>query len=233
MSSFPTWRRLWLPQTGVFLAVWLLLMVGGRDRLFRDPGTFWHTRLGQIMLAERGPIHGDPFSFTGTAVSTGPSWVPTQWFGECLMALLYQMGGWDVLQLAAVTILAGLYTWIAHRLLAAGLHWALAAAILILCIGAGSSHFHIRPHLATMVFFAVTIAFLIDFEAGRIGLRRLWWLLPIYLLWANLHGGLLGGLVTMALALAGWIAARGIGWPSPVRQWRQIVPLTLLGVAWH
>jgi hypothetical protein len=176
-------------------------------------------------------VRGDPFSFTGADVSPGTTWVPTQWLGECLMALLHRLGGWDALQLAAVTVLAGLYTWVAHRLIRAGLHWSLAVAVMVLCLAAGSSHFHVRPHLATMVLFAATFAWLADFEAGRIGLRRLFWLVPLYALWSNLHGGMLGGLVTLGLALAGWAAARGIGWESPLKRWRQLVPLSLLGGA--
>ena len=34
----------WRAETGIFLGLWLLLMFAGRDRLFRDPGTFWHTQ---------------------------------------------------------------------------------------------------------------------------------------------------------------------------------------------
>ena len=39
-------------ETGIFLALWLFLMVLGQWRLFRDPGTFWHTRVGQIIRGE-------------------------------------------------------------------------------------------------------------------------------------------------------------------------------------
>jgi len=51
----------------------------------------------------------------------------------------------------------------------------------------------------------LTMALLCDFESQRIGPKRLAWLIPGYCLWANLHGGVLGGLATMALVLAGWI----------------------------
>ena len=34
-------NRLLRLEAGFFLGIWLFLMVGGRSRLFRDPGTFW------------------------------------------------------------------------------------------------------------------------------------------------------------------------------------------------
>jgi hypothetical protein len=224
------WRRFARPEAGIFLAVWLLLLVAGQSRLFRDPGTFWHTRVGEIVLDSGQLVHNDPFSFTSRDLKGAPgeSWIPHQWLGEIIMAVLYRLGGWDVLQLVTVTILAGLYTWIAHRLIVAGLHWSLAASIMVLPIAAGASHFHIRPHLATMVFFGTTFAFLLDFEAGRIELRRLFWLVPVYVFWINLHGGMLGGLITIGLALAGWTAFRLLGWDSPVKNARTFGVLTLL-----
>jgi hypothetical protein len=230
-SGLPFWKRLGQPETAIFLVLWLLLMVGGRDKLFRDPGTFWHTRLGLIMLEEHHLIHGDSFSFTVGPTPAGHDWLPHQWLGEWLMGVLYRIGGWDVLHLAAATILAGLYAWIARRLICCGLHWVLAALIMFLTLAAGSSHFHTRPHLATMVFFGTTFAFLADFEAGRKSLAHLFWLVPIYALWSNLHGGMLGGLVTMGLAVAGWTVWRLFGADSPVKSVRDFVALSLLIVA--
>jgi hypothetical protein len=231
LTGLATLQRLARPEAGIFLVLWLLLMIGGRDRLFRDPGTYWHTRLGLKMLDSHQLIYGDPFSFTAGSDARGQNWIPHQWLGECLMGLLYQAGGWDLLHLATATILAALYTWIAHRLIVAGLHWSLAIALMILSFAAGSSHFHVRPHLSTMVFFGMTFAWLADFEAGRKSLRQLAWLVPIYVLWTNLHGGMLGGLFTIALSIAGWVVFRGIGWETPIGTWRVLRDLVLLFVA--
>lgn len=219
--------RFWRAETGIFLGLWLVLMVGGRSRLFQDPGTFWHTVVGQKILASKQLIYADAFSFT----RAGAPWIPHQWLGECTMAALHALGGLDTLLLATVTLLAGLYTWVAHRLIRAGLHWSLAVVVVVLTLAASTSHFHIRPHLGTIVFFGVAYAFLCDFEAGRIGLKQLLWLIPVYLVWTNVHGGMLGGWCTMLLALAGWTGYRLVGWPSPIGHYRQLLPLGLIILA--
>ena len=205
-------KRWWRPETGIFLGLWLLLMIGGRSRFFQDPGTFWHTVVGEQMLQTHALIYEDAFSFT----FAGHRWSPHQWLGECLMALLHRLDGLDTLLLATVTILAGLYTWLAQRLIRAGLHWSLAAVVVGLTVAASSSHFHIRAHIGTIVFLGVTFAFLCDYEAGRASLRRMFWLVPVYLLWTSIHGGMLGGLATMGFALAGWCGYRVLGRASPV-----------------
>src|SRR5438094_250283 len=220
--------RFWRPETGIFLLLCLVLMVGGRSRLFRDPGTFWHTRVGEQLLSTRQWIVHDPFSFTAEQLFPGDNWLPHQWLGECLMALVHRLQGLDSLLFASVTLLAALYTWIAHRLIRSGLHWAVASSVTALAVAAGASHFHVRPHLSTLVFFGMTCAFLNDFEMGRIGLRRLFWLVPAYVLWTNLHGGVIGGLASMFLVFAGWTAAKLVRAPSPISRWRQSGLLAML-----
>jgi hypothetical protein len=220
-------KRFWRPETGIFLGIWLVLMVGGRSRFLQDPGTFWHTVVGEHMLATWQPIYRDTFSFT----FAGEPWIPHQWLGECLMAAVHRVAALDSLLLATVTLLACLYTWVAHRLIRAGLHWSLAMVIVGLTLAASSSHFHIRPHIGTIVLLGCTVAFLGNFEAGRIGIGRLAWLVPLFLLWSNIHGGMLGGLATMMLAVAGWCAAKSVGQPSPITRYGQILPLGLLIVA--
>jgi hypothetical protein len=206
-------KQFWRPETGIFLVIWLALMIGGRSQLLRDPGTFWHTKVGEQMLSTHQLVERDPFSCT----RGGQPWVPHQWLGECVMALVHRIDGLDSLLLATVTLLACLYTWVAHRLLRAGLHWSLTVAVVVLTMAASSSHFHIRPHLLTIALMGLTCAWLCDFEAGRVPLRRLFWLVPLYTLWANIHGGMLGGVATLIPALSGWGVARLLGRQTPFR----------------
>src|SRR5688572_5224122 len=114
----------WLSAEAViFAAVWLVLLAAGQERLFRDPGTFWHTAVGEQMLSTGRLVREDSFTFT----FGGRPWLAHQWLGECLMAAAYRLGGWDTLLLATATLLAGLFAWIAHRWLRAGHHPAMVA----------------------------------------------------------------------------------------------------------
>lgn len=233
-------QRFWRPETGIFLGFWLAMMTVGQSRLFRDPGTFWHTHMGEQMLASGQLIHSDTFSFT----FGGTPWIPHQWLGECLMAILHRLGGLDALLLAIITVLAATYTWMASRMIRAGLHWTATVFLMILVVGASSHHFHVRPHIATIAFVGLTYAFLCDFEAGRIGVGRLAWLIPIYIFWSSVHGGMLAGLVLMVLALAGWLVypllvrclgpragASVLGRESPIRSLREGIWLPVIIIA--
>lgn len=217
-------RLLWRRETAVFLGIWLFLMIGGRSRLLRDPGCLWHTVVGQRILTSHTFPTTDTFSFT----QFGQPWIAHQWLGEVTMALLHAAGGLDALLLATATLLAGLYAWLAHRLLRAGMHWLLALLVIALALLVGGQHFLARPHIVTIVFMGCLMGKLCDFEAGRVSLARMWWLAPLFVLWTNIHGGMLGGLATMILAAGGWIAASLLGKESPVSNGRAAFLLAAL-----
>lgn len=219
--------RYWRPETMIYLGIWLVLMIDGRSRLFSDPGSLWHIVVGQRMLSSGNWIYTDPFSFT----AAGQPWIAQWWLSEYALAAIHRMSGLDGILLATVTILACLYTWVARRLMRAGLHPLLATFVTVLAILASSYHFHPRPHLITIVFLGWTFAKLCDVEAGRISLYRLFWLLPLFVLWANLHGGMVGGLGTLAAAVAGWGTAYWFGRSGPLVRWRQILVLSVLVAA--
>jgi hypothetical protein len=221
------WRRFWCSQTGIFLGIWLALILLGRSALLRDPGTFWHVKVGQEILHRRHVIETDPFSFT----RAGRPWVAHQWLAECGMAAVHRLSGFDGLLLVSATVLAGLYTWVASRLLAAGFHLLLAGAALALVLLASSHQFHARPVILTIALLGVTFALLVDVEAGRQRLARLCWLVPLMVLWANLHAGVLAGIGTLGLVLLGWAGAWALGKDSPIRHPRHLAALAALLLA--
>jgi hypothetical protein len=195
----------------VFLAFWLLLMVGGRSRLLRDPGTFWHTSVGEKILRD-GFFAGDPFTFS----HAGQRWVPHQWLGEVGMALVHRAAGFDGYVLLAAAVLATIFTWLTVRLLRTGAHPILAVPVACLAMAAASGHFHVRPLLLTIAGVGAVAAVLTDIDAGRSPVRHVWWLVPLFLVWTNVHGGMLGGLITLALVGGGWVLARAVGIASPL-----------------
>src|SRR5262245_11912686 len=80
----------------------------------------------------------------------------------------------------------------------------IAAVIVGGVLFVGAFHYFVRPHMFTIDFLAWTMMCVIDYERGRCTEWRLVGLIPLYVLWTNLHGGVLGGTMTLGLAVAGW-----------------------------
>jgi hypothetical protein len=192
-------KRLFRPETVFFLLTWLGLMVAFRDRGFYDPGALWHIKVGEIIL-DRGMPQTDPFSYT----FEGQRWVPQQWGAEVLMALAHRAGGLDALLLGFAAGAALLYTLIFRRCVQGGMGPILAGVMVGGVLFVGAFHYFVRPHMFTIAFLGWTMMCVIDYERGRCGTWRLAGLIPLYVLWVNLHGGVLGGTMTLGLAVAGW-----------------------------
>jgi len=204
-------KRLLRPETLFFLLVWFMLLIAFRERGFWDPGSLWHIKVGDIILTQGMP-QTDPFSYT----MENKPWVPQQWGAEVLMSLTHSVGGFDLLLLAFSTGIALLFTLIFRRCIVSpsrdipgttiggGMGPMLAALVVGASIFVGAFHYYVRPHMFTIVLLGWTMMCIIDYERGWCSIRRLAALIPLYVIWTNLHGGVLGGTMSLGLAVAGW-----------------------------
>ena len=208
----------------IFTSAWLLLFMAGQSKLFRDPGTFFHTVAGEYILDNGHLIYQDGFSFT----RFGEPWIAQQWLGECIMAATQRMAGLDGLLVVTVSLIALLYSNLALRIERSGMNLVLGSLILALSLAASSHHVHVRPHIVTILFMTLAYSKLCDVETGRKSITSLFWLIPVFVIWANIHGGVLGGLFTLLIAAAGWSLAYLLGSISPLQNKKA---LTILWVA--
>lgn len=224
--------RLFRPAAVFFLCVLLLVLVAFRERGFYDPGSLWHVKVGEIILADGIP-QTDPFSYT----FEGQRWVPQQWGAEVLMAVAHRLGGLDTLLLGFAVLVATLFTLIFTRAVRGGMGPLLAGIVVGGCLFVGAFHYFVRPHMFTIALLGWTMMCVIDYERGRATAWRLAGLIPLYVLWTNLHGGVLGGTMTLGLAVAGWGVLflanrrREPAVETPVTSWRQLALLVAVVIA--
>lgn len=196
----------------IFAWVWLLLFTAGRKKLFLDPGSFFHTAAGGHILDSGRLIARDIFSFT----RFGEPWIAQQWLGECIMAFIQRLSGLDGLLAVTASLIALLYAGLAARIERSGMNLVMGSLILALALAASSHHFHVRPHIVTILLTAFVYTRLIDVEAGLRHIVSLLYLIPVLVIWANIHGGVLGGLFTLLIAAAGWTLASWLGMKAPI-----------------
>jgi tetratricopeptide (TPR) repeat protein len=195
-AAAPRWLR---PLLLTLAAILLFSVFSGE---IRDTDIWLHLKTGQHTWETRALTVPDPFSYTSGMTATGYAGEEStryfnlthEWLSQVLMYLLYGLGGFPALVTTRAMLLmvfCGLAGWIAfHR--SRDFYISLAAA---LAAGGVAYHFQqSRPFLVTFVCLALTMAIL---ETGR----RLWLLPPIFLVWANCHGGFfMGWLVLGAYA---------------------------------
>jgi hypothetical protein len=177
--------------------VFLFLKLEGARTLLGDGDTGWHVRTGEWIVAHRQVPHSDIFSFS----RPGAPWFAWEWLWDVLFALLHQRWGMAAVVAASVLVVcltSALLFRLIRRACGNGL---VAIAVTLLATGGCAIHWLARPHLFTLLFFTVALHITARAAEGRTGLLA--WLVPLTLLWTNLHGGFFVVFLVLACYLGG------------------------------
>jgi hypothetical protein len=195
VRSFLTFRRLF--PLAFFLMVFALAV---RQSAYIDPDLWWHLQAGQDIVHSHSIPKVDPYSFT----KAGSEWIAHEWLSEVVMYGIYRLSGWGGL-LFIFSVLITITLYLVYRR-CDGQPYVAAFAIL-LAAGSASPLFGIRPQMITLLLIAVVIGLLTRYaDDGRS--KRLWWIVPLMLLWVNLHGGYVVGLGLIGLYMISLVLDR-------------------------
>lgn len=176
--------------------VFLFVKLEGARTLLGDGDTGWHVRTGEWILAHGAVPHADFFSFS----RPGAPWFAWEWLWDVCFALLHQRAGMAAVVAASLAVIC-LTSALLFRLIRRSCDNSLVAiAVTLLATGGCAVHWLARPHLLTLLFLAVTLHITARAEEGRT--RLLAWLVPLTLLWTNVHGGFFVVFLVLACPIA-------------------------------
>ena len=157
---------------------------------------FFELRIGTDILRTHHLPRFDIYSWT----EYGRRWDVPEWGAMTLYALAFRAGGFfgTWLLMASLAVAAALIVW-ETLLRKVGPAWAFGLSTLTLL--AMSDCLQERPYAFSYVLLALALRIVAD--ARETSLRRLVWLLPLCVLWASLHQGV--------LVLVGLLAVYGLG----------------------
>jgi len=208
--------RLLMPSIGdlVFVAILSVLIFTALSvRLLGDAGIGWHIRTGQQILATHSIPRVDSFS----SIMKGRPWFAWEWLYDVLVGWLERAAGLNGVVLFSAGIIAVVFAWTFRLLVQRGTNVLVALLLVLLAASAAMIHFLARPHVVSWLLTLVWFSVLDSSEASCLkgdslerSERSLWLLPPLMLLWVNVHGGFLIGLVLLGiyLASAAWIWVR-------------------------
>jgi hypothetical protein len=190
------------------LGVYAMIAAHG-GAVLHDPDTYLHIAIGRWIIAHGAvPDHGI-FSFT----MPDAAWVVHEWLGEVALAWLYDHFGWTGL-VVATALCASIALAMLLRLLLRTLlpvHALIATALAFALV---IPHVLARPHIFTLPILVAWVAALVRARSGDRAPSP-WLALPM-VLWANLHGGYIFGLVLAGL-LAGEAVLLAIDWRARLK----------------
>jgi hypothetical protein len=159
------------------LAIFLVFVAAGS--LYLDPDFGWHLMAGDYIRAHGVPAH-DIFTYTARNFP----WIDHEWLNDVIVSWLYGSVGY----LGLGVIFGAIWT-AAVVLAGRSRNWLL----LFLAAMAMLPYAGIRP-ISWTVLFLVILERILSAKNKKL----LWLTPPLFLLWANLHGGFLVGLAVVA-----------------------------------
>ena len=173
---------------------------------FRNNDLWWQLAAGRWMARHRSFMAGDPFSFTGFM----GSWIDNEWLSQVIFYGTWSLGG-----VSTLLVLRGLLYTLLFVVVRGYLSACRAPSTLLpaLVVGIAGSYqwWELRPSVFSLI---GTMCLLWVLEHFRRTGRKLWLVLPLFVLWANLHPGFVFGLaVLFAVTIAVWLEPLLGAWP--------------------
>jgi hypothetical protein len=171
----------------LLVAASTFLVLLTRSGLLADGDTYWHIAAGRWMFQHFAIPTVDPFSYT----MAGAQWTAHEWLSEIIFAAVFSIGGWSgVIGVAAAAFASALA--ILTRYLLRHLEPLYALVFAAMAFSLAAQHLLARPHtLAAPLLVFWTVALLRAREADRAPSLRV---VPLMVVWANLHGSFAFGL---------------------------------------
>jgi hypothetical protein len=193
-----------LPSTAAVFAAGLagIMVIIVLAKGLTDPDFFTHVRTGQLILDTGQVPTTDPFSFTWA----GQPWTLHEWLSEVLMYLMISGPGVMFSLIASGLVPGALLAILLFAVLRRGVPLRPAAVACIVSAWVFVPYVTMRPQALSWLLMAVLVTFLWGLDAARP--RRALWLVPLFILWANLHGLWVVGLGVVALYALFTIAGR-------------------------
>ena len=183
-----TLSRLW-----AFLAVGLPVLAGLISNLTTVDLTY-HLRAGGMILDRSGIPTTDTFTFT----ASGQPWLDQQWGAQVVLAAVFRVAGWTglvLLRAGLVGIVSGLTFLVCRR---QGLPVRPSAWLTLAAFVVTAPALALRPQLIGMVLFGLTLVLILERHRDP---RVTWVIVPVAIVWANVHGSFFLAPLVVGLAL--------------------------------
>jgi len=175
----------------VFAIMLSITKLNGEDDLF------WHIETGRYIIENKYIPSTDVFSFA----TFGEKWIPFEWGWDVLIFFIYTYLGFPALYIFNAIIIFIIFTLL--FLLLRKYHFSISLSVLLLTILALGIKYRlgIKPHMFTYLFLVLLIYIIVNVKYFNASKKYLYFIPLIFILWANLHMGVLAGILLFFIFL--------------------------------
>jgi len=201
--------RFFLPRIEylLFAAIFWGISASGPRILNFDGDLPRHILTGSLILQTHHVSTTDIFSFR----TAGYPSIPHEWLSQVIFAAAYNWLGLSGIVLITALVITLTWSIVYYEALRRSNSWFASLIFTTLAMGASQIHLLPRPHIFTYALTAIWVGLMEHIDENK---PRAWWPLPlVMLLWVNLHGMFVIGIIIWGIYLAGDFLAH------PSRAW--------------
>lgn len=202
-NTLPRTRRFVLRLEHIWLALVPLLVALKVLLTPIAPHDFWwHLAYGRTIIASGSIPRIDTFAYT----RPGAVYFDQPWLAQVLMYSLYHRIGAAGLEIVQACLVAGAYLALIRICEAAGAGRKVAVATVLMAAAMAYDNWHIRPQTYALPLWVAALGIMQRWQRHGAGA---WMLIPLVILWSNLHGTfvlplVLGGSYLVGEGLRTW-----------------------------
>jgi hypothetical protein len=210
----------------LFVSVFLFMTLSAGQSLLLDCDTGYHIRAGQYILNTFSVPKHDIFSY----ISPPLPWTAHEWLSEVIMALIHRLSGLTGVVIFFALVIAFAYYLFFRILKTYGGSFLSTVIVSILVIASSKVHWLARPHIFSLPLIMIWYYLLDDYHYN--GRNRLYLLPLVMLLWVNLHGGFIIGIILTIIYTSGnlfYLIFSGSGMRNEYKKKAKALGLTAAG----
>ena len=159
---------------------------------------WWHLAMGKMTAETGSPLFSNLFIYT---LPADKLFIDLPWLAEWLMYELYRLGGHNLMKLVTHAIGIGSWAWLMLWSWQREKDIRIVVVLGTLLVTVVFGIYEPRTRLFIILPFIAALWLILACLENRLAPVQLWWLMPLTVLWANMHGSFL--LVPLMLAAGG------------------------------
>lgn len=198
-----------IKQNGIFNyllpAVFLILVLFATSyKISGDDDIFWHLQIGKYVTENKTVPSEDVFGFA----TQGAEWIPFEWGFDVLAYNIYNAGGYTLLSIFRSLVFILIFYLIIRLSEKFRINRVIVYFILLILVAGLFERLMIKPQIMSFLFNVLIIYIFISYAfLKREGNKLIYFLPFIFLLWANMHMGVLSGIILFAVFVLSEAAA--------------------------
>jgi hypothetical protein len=162
-----------------------------------DLDFWWHLKTGQIIVQQKQFQYKEIYSFT----APGRPYIDHEWLFQVIQYIAYVLAGTAGIIFLKCAVLILIYLLIAKFLLQKNISGWMVITLLIISVAGGRTRFVERPEIFTELFLVCSYLLIDNFLTTK-NRNYLVGILPIILVWSNIHAAVILGLILQGTVIS-------------------------------